>query len=105
MIRIEITLSTPRLNAGRTCDDQFDPQDYAHKLADYLKPKLDDVVVKTTAFGADHGIDIVLPEKAASHMDMTDLLARKIVDAVRGFHERAPEIVDRLPPRRFITIN
>jgi hypothetical protein len=100
-IEIEITLSVNRLNADRDCDDQFDPQDYAHKLEDYLKPKLDQVVVKTTAFSADHDIEIVLPEKAASHMDMTDLLARKIIEAVRGFHTRAPGIVDRLAPRQF----
>jgi hypothetical protein len=62
MIKIEITLSTNRLNAHRGCDDQFDPQDYAGKLTEHLRPKLEDVVVRTTAFGYDHDIDIIVPE-------------------------------------------
>src|SRR3954471_10352223 len=101
MIRIEITLSTNRLNAGRSRDDQFDPQDYAAKLVEHLQPRLNDVVVRTAAFGYDHVIDIVVPEKCADHLDMTDMLARRIAEAVRAFHQKAPNVVMRLPPRRF----
>jgi hypothetical protein len=104
MIRIEITLSTTRLNAGQNRDDQFDPQDYAAKLAEHLQPKLEGVVVRTTAFGYDHNIDIVVPEKCIDHLDMTDLLARRIAEAVRAFHEKAPDVVTRLPPRRFFSV-
>jgi hypothetical protein len=104
MIRIEITLSTARLNAAQGRDDQFDPQDYATKLAEHLQPKLEDVVVRTTAFGYDHDIDIVVPEKCADHLDMTDMLARRIAEAVRAFHQKAPNVVMRLPPRRFFRV-
>jgi hypothetical protein len=104
MIRIEITLSTTRLNAAQHRDDQFDPQDYAAKLAEHLQPKLEDVVVRTTAFGYDHNIDIVVPEKCVDHLDMTDLLARRIAEAVRAFHQKAPDVVMRLPPRRFFSM-
>jgi hypothetical protein len=104
MIRIEITLSTNRLNADRGRDDQFDPQDYASKLTEHLQPKLEDVVVRTTAFGYDHDIDIIVPEKCAEHLDMTDLLARRIAEAVRAFHDKAPALVMRLPPRRFMQV-
>jgi hypothetical protein len=101
MIRIEITLSTNRLNADRDWNDRFDPQDYAVKLADHLRPKLEDVDVRTTDLGCDHDIDIIVPEKCAAHLDMTDMLARRIVEAVKAFHDRAPDHVLRLPPRRF----
>jgi hypothetical protein len=104
MIRIEITLSTARLNAGRDHDDQFDPLDYAAKLAEQLQPRLENVVVRTTGFGNDHGIEFVVPQKCADHLDMTDLLARRIVEAVRAFHMKAPDLVMRLPPRRFIRV-
>jgi len=104
MIRIEITLSANRLNADRGRDDQFDPQDYASKLTEHLQPKLEDVVVRTTAFGYDHDIDIIVPEKCAEHLDMTDLLARRIAEAVRAFHDKAPALVMRLPPRRFMQV-
>ena len=100
MIRIEITLSTNRLNAGRDCDDQFDPQDYAAKLTEHLRPKLEDVAVRTTSFGYDHEIDIIVPEKCAGHLDMTDILARRIVEAVRAFHAAAPGVVARRQPLR-----
>jgi hypothetical protein len=88
MIRIEITLSTNRLNADRDWDDRFDPQDYASKLAEHLRPKLEDVAV-------------IVPEKCAAHLDMTDMLARRIVEAVKAFHETAPDHVLRLSPQRF----
>ncbi|UEM05819.1 hypothetical protein JL101_010420 [Skermanella rosea] len=104
MIKIEITLSTAKLNADRHRDDQLDPLDYAQKLAVHLQPRLDHVVVKTTAFGRDHNIDIVLPEKAANHLDMTDILARRIAEAVRAFHATAPDHVLRLPKRRFFSV-
>ena len=100
MIRIEITLSSNRLNADRGCDDQFDPKDYASKLTEHLRPRLEDVVVRTTAFGYDHDIDIIVPEKCADRLDMTDMLARRIVEAVKAFHETAPDHVLRLPPHR-----
>ncbi|EWY42351.1 hypothetical protein N825_19420 [Skermanella stibiiresistens SB22] len=101
MIKIEITLSTARLNADRAWDDQFDPVDYAHKLEGRLRPRLEHVVVRTTALGHDHNVDIILPDKAADRQDMTDMLARRIVEAVRSFHQEAPGTVSRLPPRRF----
>jgi hypothetical protein len=104
MIRIEITLSASRLNTGRDRDDQFDPQDYAAKLLEHLQPRLENVVVRTTAFGYDHGIDIVVPEKCVDHLDMTDLLARRIAEAVREFHEKAPDLVMRQPPRQFFRV-
>jgi hypothetical protein len=104
MIKIEITLSTNRLNAHRGCDDQFDPQDYAGKLTEHLRPKLEDVVVRTTAFGYDHDIDIIVPERCVDHLDMTDMLARRIAEAVRAFHVKAPGLVMRLPPRRFFRV-
>jgi hypothetical protein len=104
MIRIEITLSASRLNTGRDRDDQFDPQDYAAKLLEHLQPRLENVVVRTTAFGYDHGIDIVVPEKCVDHLDMTDLLARRIAEAVREFHENAPDLVMRQPPRQFFRV-
>ena len=101
MIRIEITLSTNRHNAERNWDDRFDPQDYASKLAEHLRPKLEDVTVRMTDCGYDHDIDIIVPEKCAAHLDMTDMLARRIVEAVKAFHETAPDHVLRLPRRRF----
>ena len=104
MIRIEITLSSNRLNADRDRDDQFDPQDYASKLTEHLQPKLEDVVVRTTAFGYDHDIDIIVPDKCVDHLDMTDMLARRIAEAVRAFHVEAPGLVMRLPPRRFFRV-
>ena len=104
MIRIEITLSTTRLNAGQNRDDQFDPQDYAAKLAEHLQPKLEGVVVRTTAFGYDHDIDIIVPDKCADRLDMTDMLARRIAEAVRAFHVEAPDLVMRRPPRRFFRV-
>jgi hypothetical protein len=104
MIRIEITLSSNRLNADRGCDDQFDPQDYASKLTEHLRPKLEDVVVRTTAFGYDHDIDIIVPERCVDHLELTDMLARRIAEAVRAFHASAPDLVMRLPPRRFFPV-
>ena len=104
MIRIEITLSSNRLNADRGCDDQFDPKDYASKLTEHLQPKLEDVVVRTTAFGYDHDIYIIVPEKCVEHLDMTDMLARRIAEAVRAFHVEAPDLVKRLPARRFFRV-
>jgi hypothetical protein len=104
MIRIEITLSSNRLNADRGCDDQFDLQDYASKLTEHLRPKLEDVVVRTTAFGYDHDIDIIVPERCVDHLELTDMLARRIAEAVRAFHDKAPDLVMRLPPRRFFRV-
>ena len=46
------------------------------------------------------GFRFIVPEKCVDHLDMTDMLARRIVEAVKAFHATAPDHVLRLSPQR-----
>jgi hypothetical protein len=97
-IRVEIILSTRKLNAGRALDDRFDPQDYARRLGEHLAPVLGDVVVDISDMTSDHAMDILVPPKMEPHADMVNMLASRIVETIRQFDERAPACVARRKP-------
>jgi hypothetical protein len=100
MIKIAITLSVQKINAGRRYGERFDPRDYARKLARHLEPNLGDVVVEAIEGRPDHDVEIFLPARAVACTEALELIGNRVREALQRFHDGAPAIVERAQPAR-----
>jgi hypothetical protein len=100
MIKIAITLSIQKINAGRRAGDRFDTRDYARKLTRHLQPSLGDVVVETADGRADHDVEIFLSARAVACTEALELIRNRVKEALQRFHDGAPALVERAQPAR-----